>query len=96
MAERELGKIAREAADRFDGVALAVEHRVGALELGEVSVGVAAAHAHRGCALDATRYVIEELKMRVPIWKREHYADGSRDWVRPSAALAAPHRTSAS
>jgi molybdopterin synthase catalytic subunit len=88
MAGRELEKIAREAADRFTGVALAVEHRIGALALGEVSVAVAAAHAHRAHALDATRYVIEQLKKRVPIWKREHYADGSREWVDPSATFA--------
>ena len=71
MAARELEHIAREAAERFGATALVVEHRVGALALGDVSVAVVAAHAHRASALDATRYVIEQLKARVPIWKRE-------------------------
>ena len=89
MAERELAKIAAEAAELFDGVALAIEHRVGVLTLGEVSVAIAVSHPHRRHALDATRFVIEELKTRVPIWKREHYADGTREWVDPTLSRAA-------
>ena len=88
MATRELERIAREAAARFDAPALVVEHRLGALELGEVSVAIVAAHAHRANALDATRYVIEQLKARVPVWKREHYADGTRTWVDPTASAS--------
>ena len=88
MAARELEKIVTEAAERFGGVTIAVEHRVGTLALGDVSVAIAAPHAHRRHALDATRFVIEELKRRVPIWKREHYADGTREWVDPSSSLA--------
>jgi molybdopterin synthase catalytic subunit len=89
MAERELAKIAAEAVDRFGGVALAIEHRIGVLGLGDVSVAIAASHPHRRDALDATRFVIEELKKRVPIWKREHYADGTREWVDPSSPAMA-------
>jgi molybdopterin synthase catalytic subunit len=89
MASRELAKITGEAAERFGGVTLAVEHRVGVLTLGEVSVAIAASHPHRRDALDATRFVIEELKRRVPIWKREHYADGTREWVDPTLSRAA-------
>jgi len=88
MAERELTKIAAEAVDRFGGVALSIEHRIGVLALGDVSVAIAASHPHRRDALDATRFVIEELKKRVPIWKREHYADGTREWVDPSSSVA--------
>jgi molybdopterin synthase catalytic subunit len=88
MALKELGKIACEAAERFGGVTLSIEHRVGVLALGEVSVAIAASHPHRRDALDATRFVIEELKKRVPIWKREHYADGTREWVDPSSSIA--------
>lgn len=84
MAARELAAIAREAAERFGDVALVVEHRIGTLELGDVSVAIAASHAHRRHALDATRFVIEEIKRRVPIWKREHYLDGTREWVDPT------------
>lgn len=81
MAQREMEKIAAEARARFANVAIAVEHRLGELALGEVSVAIVVAHARRAPALDACRYVIEELKKRVPIWKLEHYADGSRAWV---------------
>lgn len=88
MASRELSKIAGETAARFDGVTLVIEHRVGTLALGDVSVAIAASHPHRQPALDATRFAIEELKRRVPVWKREHYADGTREWVDPSATLA--------
>jgi len=81
MAQREMEQIVHEAASRFDNVSVAVQHRLGELSLGEISVAIVVAHAHRAPALDACRYVIEELKKRVPIWKREHYADGSRAWV---------------
>jgi len=84
MAERELASIAAEAAERFGSADLAIEHRLGALGLEEVSVGIAVAHPHRGEAYAASRWIIEELKRRVPIWKREHYADGSRGWVDPT------------
>ncbi|HEX4683482.1 MAG TPA: molybdenum cofactor biosynthesis protein MoaE [Gemmatimonadaceae bacterium] len=84
MAEKELESIAREAVARFDTNDIVVEHRLGVLVLGEVSVVIAVAHPHRGKAYDASRYVIEELKKRVPIWKLEHYVDGSREWVDPT------------
>ena len=84
MAEAELGSILAEAEDRFGAVAIVVEHRVGPLTLGDVSVAIVAAHAHRAPALDCTRFVIEEIKKRVPIWKREHYSDGSSEWVDPT------------
>jgi molybdopterin synthase catalytic subunit len=58
-----------------------VEHRLGTLGLGDASVAIAVAHAHRGPAYDASRYVIEQLKQRVPIWKLEHYVDVTREWV---------------
>jgi molybdopterin synthase catalytic subunit len=81
MAERELVDIAREASERFGTPDVVVEHRLGELELGDASVAIAVAHPHRGHAYDASRYVIEELKKRVPIWKLEHYEDGTREWV---------------
>lgn len=85
MASREMERIAAEAAERFDGVALVIAHRTGELALGDVSVAIAASHRHRRAALDATRFAIEELKKRVPIWKREHYTDGTREWIDPTA-----------
>ena len=84
MAVRELRAIVAEASARFGTPHLAVEHRLGALALGEASVAIAVSHARRAPAMDAARFVIEELKRRVPIWKREHYADGTREWVDPT------------
>jgi molybdopterin synthase catalytic subunit len=81
MAEREMGSIVTEARESFGVDRLIVEHRLGMLELGDVSVAIVVAHPHRSPALDACRYVIEQLKQRVPIWKNEHYSDGSREWV---------------
>jgi molybdopterin synthase catalytic subunit len=86
MANAELERILDEAEARFGVSALVVEHRIGLLELGDVSVAIAAAHQHRAPALDCTRYVIEEIKKRVPIWKKEHYADGTREWIDPTRA----------
>ena len=91
MAEREMATIVSEAATEFDVSRFVVEHRVGTLGLRDVSVAVVAAHPHRGPALDATRYVIEQLKQRVPIWKLEHYTDGSREWV-GAATSAGPNQ----
>jgi molybdopterin synthase catalytic subunit len=81
MAERELGAIASEAAERFGTDDIVIEHRLGRLALREASVVIAVAHPHRGEAYEASRYIIEQLKRRVPIWKREEYVDGTREWV---------------
>lgn len=83
MAERVLEEIAQEARERWATGAIAVVHRIGALEVGEGSVAIAVASPHRAAAYDASRYVIEELKKRVPIWKREGYLDGTgeREWL---------------
>ena len=89
MADAELERILDEAEERFGVSALVVEHRIGLLGPGDVSVALAAAHAHRAPALDCTRYVIEEIKKRVPIWKKEHYVDGTREWVDPTRAAQA-------
>ncbi len=90
MAERELEAIVREAAERFGTDDIAVEHRLGALDLGEASVAIAVGHPHRAAAYDANRYVIEQLKRRVPIWKLEHYADGTREWVGATQPVEVP------
>lgn len=90
MAERELNAVAHEGAALTAGTDVAVVHRIGELAIGDIAVVVAAGHAHRAPAFDACRFVIEELKRRVPIWKRERYADGTREWVGLDGALAAP------
>ena len=89
MAETELAAIVSEAAQRYDIASLVAEHRVGNLGVGDVSVVIASAHAHRALAIQCTHFVIEEIKKRVPIWKREHFADGTRQWVDPTARAEA-------
>ena len=86
MAEAECARIIAEAEGRWR-VAVALRHRVGPLAVGDVAVAAAAASAHREEAFAACRYVIEEVKRRVPIWKREYYADGTEVWVDPTATL---------
>lgn len=86
MAEAECARIVAEAEGRWQ-VAVALRHRVGSLAVGDVAVAAAAASAHREEAFAACRYVIEEVKRRVPIWKRESYADGTEVWVDPTATL---------
>jgi molybdopterin synthase catalytic subunit len=88
MAARELAAIAGEAAARSGTTDIVVEHRIGRLELGEASVVIAVAHPHRAEAYDASRYIIEQIKRRVPIWKREEYVDGTREWVDPTVSRA--------
>jgi molybdopterin synthase catalytic subunit len=85
MAEEECAKIVAEAEARWP-VRVALEHRVGALEIGDTAVAVAAAGAHRDEAFAACRFVIEEVKRRVPIWKKEFYQDGAVQWVDPAGA----------
>jgi molybdopterin synthase catalytic subunit len=73
-------EIVAEAADRWPLFGVAVEHRTGRVEVGEVSVGVAVSSAHRDVAFEAARYLIDELKQRAPIWKKEHWPGGA-EWV---------------
>ena len=81
MATRVLDEIAGEAAERLGTDRVAVVHRVGDLGIGETSVAIAASSPHRAEAFDATRYVIEEIKKRLPVWKKEHYVDGAEAWL---------------
>lgn len=81
MAEPVLLAIAAEAAVHAGCDRIAVEHRVGELAIGEVSVAIAVSSPHRAEAFDAARYVIEQIKARLPVWKREHYAGGESSWL---------------
>lgn len=85
MAEAECGRIVREAQSQWDCV-IALKHRTGTLQIGDVAVAIVAASAHRDEAFAACRYVIEEVKRRVPIWKREVFVDGTVEWVGGGAA----------
>jgi molybdopterin synthase catalytic subunit len=88
MAEKEMRRIAEEAIARYGVGDVRVVHRVGRLEIGEASVAIAVASPHRGEAYEASRYVIEELKKRVPVWKREGYVEGESAWVPGFTAAA--------
>ena len=94
LAEKELARIAAEAESRW-GVSVAVAHRLGRLEIGEVSVAVAIASPHRAEAFDACRWVMDTLKATVPIWKKEFFAGGAH-WIEgPSAVPSAQEKTPA-
>ena len=84
MAERVLDEIANEVARRWPAAAVGVVHRVGLVPLGEAAVAIVTAAPHRSEAYEANRFVIEAIKERLPIWKRERFADGS-EWKRPGA-----------
>jgi molybdopterin synthase catalytic subunit len=80
MASEEFERIAAEARERFGPCEIGVVHRIGDLEVGDVSVAVAVAAPHRSAAFDACEYAIDELKRRAPIWKKEHYVRGGSEW----------------
>ena len=81
IATSEGERIVAEAIDRFDILEARGVHRVGRLEIGECAVWVGVSSAHRAAAFDACRFIIDELKTRVPIWKKEHYKDGPSGWI---------------
>jgi molybdopterin synthase catalytic subunit len=88
MAESVTAEIIKEVERRESRVAVVVQHRIGALTIGDTAVAVVAAAAHRAEAFDACRYVIEELKKRVPVWKKEMFVDGTVEWVDPTGGAA--------
>jgi molybdopterin synthase catalytic subunit len=77
MALREMTSVAEEAGKRYRATRVALVHRTGRLEVGDVAVGVAVSSAHRKQSIEACRFIIDELKKRVPIWKKEFYEGGS-------------------
>ncbi len=85
MAEKKMAEIAQEISDKWGIDRVAMVHRVGKLEIGEVSVAVAVASPHRKDGFEACKYAMDRLKQIVPIWKREVWADGEAEWVKPDA-----------
>lgn len=81
LAVTEGEKILAEAIERFEIEDAACVHRQGMLEIGETAVLAVASAAHRREAFRACRYIIDEVKHRLPIWKKEYYADGDAQWV---------------
>ena len=81
LAAKEAEAILKEARERYPVLEAHCVHRVGKLEIGEVAVWVAVASAHRKEAFDACEFIIDSIKHRLPIWKKETYSDGSYEWV---------------
>ena len=96
MAEKKMAEIAEEISAKWGLDRVAMVHRVGKLEIGEVSVAVAVASPHRKDGFEACQYAMDRLKQIVPIWKREVWADGEAEWVKPDAVFfdaPKPHKT---
>ena len=81
LAEKEGARILAEAQDKFALLSAACAHRTGHLQLGELAVWVGVTAEHRSAAFDACRYIIDEAKARLPVWKKEHYASGATAWI---------------
>jgi molybdopterin synthase catalytic subunit len=92
LAEVEGRKVLAEACARFDIEAAVCVHRVGLLAIGDCAVWAGVSAGHRGAAFDACRYIIDEIKHRLPIWKKEHYASGVTGWVNCATQAAVPNR----
>ena len=92
LAEKEGARVIDEAIERF-GVEHAIcIHREGLLELGDIAVIVCVSSPHRSEAFDACRYIIDETKSRLPIWKKEHYVAGISEWVNCEQCATAGHK----
>jgi len=87
MARAKLAELEQEARGRWPLTECALIHRLGHLAIGEVSVAVAVSSAHREPAFEAARWLIDRIKHVVPIWKKEHWADGTSDWVHPGVEM---------
>ena len=83
MASSQLSELENEARRRWSLVECTVVHRLGHLQIGEVSVAVATSSVHRGPAFEAAQWLMDRIKLVVPIWKRENWADGTSQWVHP-------------
>jgi len=92
LAEREGNTIMQEASARFSILDACCVHRSGEIGIGELAVWVGVTSVHRGPAFAACRYIIDEVKARVPIWKHEYYADGDSSWLHPNAEMSGMNR----
>ena len=86
MVEAEFGRLLADAGTRWPDARIAVRHRLGRIAAGEASIAIAAAAPHRAQAFEACRFVIEEVKRRIPVWKKELRLDGSEVWVDSSGS----------
>lgn len=86
LAEKTLAEITEEAKLKFNqDLRSVIFHRTGKLRVGEVSIGIAVSSCHRDEAYEASRFIIEEIKIRAPIWKKEYYVDGESEWLKGHA-----------
>ena len=83
LATSEGERVVQEALGKFAIIDARCVHRVGDLAIGDLAVWVGVSAAHRGAAFDACRWIIDEIKQRVPIWKNEHYTGGESGWLHP-------------
>lgn len=88
MARKKLEQLVAEARTRWPLTGCRVVHRLGRVDLGEISIAIATSSAHRQTAFDAAKWLIDTIKEVVPIWKQEHWADGTTEWVHPHACNA--------
>ena len=95
LAVKEGERIIAEAVQRFPVKHALCIHRVGSLELADMAVWVGVSSAHRGEAFDACRFIIDEVKHRVPIWKKEYYRSGDSGWVNCERCATAPQHSHA-
>ena len=84
MAEKKMAEIEVETRSRWPVLEIAMEHRLGHLEVGDISVAVAVSCPHRGDAFEACRHAMDRLKELVPIWKKENWENGDTEWVHPN------------
>jgi molybdopterin synthase catalytic subunit len=95
MAEKKLAELEAEARKRWPLIGCSIVHRLGQVDLGETSVAIAVSSPHRRDAFEAGQWLIDTLKKEVPIWKEEHWADGTREWVGIEGASIGPATTGA-
>lgn len=81
LAVKEAGRIVEEAKEKFDILEVVGVHRQGHLEIGDIAVWIGVISEHRGSAFEACRFVIDEIKRRLPVWKKEHYKHKQSKWV---------------
>ena len=91
LCQKEAGKIFQEVGKKFNVLNVTCCHRVGKLSVGEMAVWVGVSASHRDDAFKACRYIIDEIKARLPIWKKEFYADGDSGWVNGQNNVAEQH-----
>lgn len=80
-----MAELDREAREKWPIINSGIIHRLGHLELGEISIAVAVSTPHRGQSFEAGEFLINQLKVKVPIWKKENWSDGTTEWVHPGA-----------